>query len=260
MDLAGHAGFVAWPVDLDDPSAIEALARGARASLAIHMAWYAEPTTYLRSSRNMDSLAMSARLAKALYEHGCGKILGAGTCAEYAANDRPQVETDPIAPRSLYGVCKRAACTAIEALATEEKKEFAWARIFHIHGPGDSRARLIPSIVAQLRRGAVVELTDGTQVRDHLHVSDVGTAIAAIALGEARGVVNVCSGEPVTLRRVVEIVADVVGRPDLLRFGVRARSAGEATFLAGDATRIRQLGWRPRFSLEEGLRDAVAGA
>jgi dTDP-6-deoxy-L-talose 4-dehydrogenase (NAD+) len=258
VDLTSHPRFVGWPVDLDDPVAIEKLAHEVRVEITVHMAWYTDPTTYLRSPRNMDSLAMTAKLARALYAHGCRRIVGAGTCVEYAPNDRPQKETDLIGPRTLYAVCKRAACLAMEALAAEQQREFAWARVFHIHGPGDPRTRLIPSIVEQLRRGVMVELTDGSQIRDHLHVSDVGAAIASIALSDAGGVFNVCSGEPVTLRHVVEVVAGVVGRPDLLRFGARPHRPGEAKFLVGDATRLKQLGWTAAWTLEGGLRDAVS--
>jgi nucleoside-diphosphate-sugar epimerase len=258
IDLTSHPKFTGWPADLDDPIAIERLARETRVEVAVHMAWYAEPTTYLRSPKNMDSLALTAKLTRALYEHGCRRIVGTGTCVEYAPSDRAQKETDPLHPKTLYGVCKRAACLAMEALAAEAQREFAWARVFHLHGPGDAKARLIPSIVDQLRRGIAVELTDGSQVRDHLHVVDVGAAIASIALSDAGGAFNVCSGEPVTLRHVVEVVAAVVGRTDLLRFGARPHRPGEAMLLVGDATRLKQLGWTPGWTLDEGLQDAVS--
>lgn len=258
VDVTSHGRFTPWPADLDDPNALEALARGVCAEVAVHMAWYADPSTYLHSPRNMDSLAMTVKLARALYENGCRKIVGVGTCVEYAPSDGLRKEGDPLDPRTLYAVCKRAACLAIEALAAEERKEFAWARLFHMHGPGDAKVRLVPSLVAKLRRGASVDLTDGTQVRDHLHVSDVGTAMAVIATGDAAGPVNVCSGEPVTLRQVAEMVARIVGGPELLRFNARPHRAGEVMFLAGDASRLRRLAWAPRWTLEAGLRDAVS--
>jgi nucleoside-diphosphate-sugar epimerase len=257
-DLVGHTRFRPVAADLDDLRVVGALVDEARPDAAVHMAWYAEPTTYLRSPHNMDSLAMSVRLARILYGAGCSRFVGAGSCVEYAAKSERLVETDPCAPRSVYGAAKLAAFTAIEALAAQERKSFAWGRIFHLHGPGDAPPRLIPSIVSKLRRGVAVDLTDGTQVRDHLHVEDVGAAMAALAESDANGIANVCSGEPVTLRHVVEIVASAAGRPDLLRFGALAHRPGETTFLAGDGVRLQHLGWAPRWSLEEGLRDAVA--
>ena len=257
-NVMSHGKFTAWPADLDDPGAIDTLACGSRAEVTVHMAWYADPATYLHSPRNMDALAMTVKLARALYENGCRRIIGAGTCVEYAPSDRPRKESDAIGPRTLYGVCKHAASSTIAALAAEQKKEFAWVRLFHLHGPGDARVRLVPSLVDQLRLGARVDLTDGTQIRDHLHVSDVGTALATIAASGAAGPVNVCSGEPVTLRHVAETVARLVGRPELLRFGARPQRPGEVMFLAGDASHLRGLGWAPRWTLEAGLRDAIA--
>ncbi len=243
--------------DLAEPREVDTLVGEVRPDVVVHMAWYAEPTTYLRSPYNMDALGAAVRLARVAYGAGCNRFVGAGSCVEYAAKSEPLVETDPCAPRSVYGAAKLAARDAIAALAAQEGKSFAWSRIFHLHGPGDAPARLVPSIVRKLREGMTVDLTDGTQVRDHLHVADVGSAMAAIAEGDASGVVNVCSGEPVSLRRVVEVVADTAGGADRLRFGALPHRPGETMFLAGDATRLRSLGWSPRWSFEEGLRDAV---
>jgi len=257
-DLVQHHRFRSVAVDLGEPREVDALASVLRPDIAVHMAWYVEPATYSRSPYNMDALGVTVRLARALFDAGCRRFVGAGSCVEYAAKSAPLVETDPCAPCSVYGAAKLAAYGAIAALAAEERVGFAWGRIFHLHGPGDAPVRLVPSIARKLRDGATVDLTDGTQVRDHLHVSDVGAAMAAIAESEVEGAVNVCSGEPVTLRRVAEVVADAVGRPDGVRFGALPHRPGEPMFLAGDATRLRGLGWRPFWPLEAGLRDAVS--
>jgi nucleoside-diphosphate-sugar epimerase len=253
---AGH--FTPWPAHLDDPAAVDRLAAGARPDVTVHTAWYADPRTYLRSPRNLDSLAMTVKLARALYDHGCRRFVGTGSCAEYTPQSRPLREDDSAEPATLYGVCKRAASESIAALARQEGRDFAWTRIFHVHGPGDSEYRLIPSVVGLLLRGEIVELTDGTQIRDHLHVADVGSALASVAVSDVSGIVNVCSGRAVTLRHVVETAAQAVGRGELLRFGARPRRRDEAGFVAGDASRLARLGWVPAFTLEEGLRDAVA--
>lgn len=256
-DAPRDGRYQQWAANLDDEAQVESLVVAARAEVAIHMAWYANPSTYLSSPRNMDSLAMTARLARRLYEHGCRRIVGAGSCAEYAPQDRPHRESDAVDPRTVYGATKRAAFVALEALARQEQRELVWTRIFHIHGPGDAAARLIPFVVRRLLRGEAVELTDGMQLRDHLHVADVASAIATLVEGDVLGAVNVCSGEAVTLRRVVEAAAATTGRADLLRFGARPRRAEEVGYLVGDPALLKSTGWSPRFNLEDGVRDAV---
>jgi dTDP-6-deoxy-L-talose 4-dehydrogenase (NAD+) len=244
-------------VDLDDVTSVRALLGEARPEALIHLAWYASPQDYLVSPANLASLAMTTALVEMALSLGCRKIVAAGTCVEYANRDRPLVEDDRADPATLYGSCKHSAWLVCRALAAAADAELSWGRIFHLHGPKEDPRRLIPWVAGELRLGKAVALTDGTQVRDHLHVSDVATGLVALLAKGASGAYNICSGEPVTLRRVLEIVGDIVGRRDLLQFGARPHRAGEIMFLAGDSRRLRALGWAPRFGLEDGLRDAL---
>jgi nucleoside-diphosphate-sugar epimerase len=58
---------------------------------------------------------------------------------------------------------------------------------------------------------------------------------------------------------VVEIVADLIGRPDLVRFGVRPMAPDEPSELVADVGLLRdEIGWKPRLGLRQGLADAVA--
>jgi dTDP-6-deoxy-L-talose 4-dehydrogenase (NAD+) len=253
-------GVVTAALDLGDRAGVKALLETTRPEAVIHLAWYASPVDYLTSHENLASLAMTAAFLEAAVGAGCRKLVVGGSCVEYALQNRPLIESDPVDPRTLYAACKQAAWHVARALAAEVGAELAWARIFHLHGPGEDGRRLIPWVASQLRSGAVVELTDGTQMRDHLHVADVASGLAALTAPGASGVYNVCSGQPVTLRQVLETVADVVGAPggrERLRFGARPHRPNETMFLAGDATRLRTLGWAPRFALRDGLEDAL---
>jgi dTDP-6-deoxy-L-talose 4-dehydrogenase (NAD+) len=256
-----------WPartcetsIDLQDPPAVARCLRDLRPEALVHLAWYANPTDYLTSPENLSSLTMTLRLLDAALEAGCHKLVVSGSCVEYAAATRLLDERDATAPTTLYGACKVAAGTVARVLAASAAAELSWARIFHLHGPDEDRRRLIPWVVGELRAGRPVELTDGTQVRDHLHVADVAAGLRALLDPGAAGIFNVCSGEPVTLRQVLETVGDLVGRPELLRFGARPHRPGEVMFLAGTSTRLRALGWAPRFDLRRGLEDALGGA
>jgi nucleoside-diphosphate-sugar epimerase len=252
---APSASFAA--IDLDDTEAVRALLRRAPPEGLIHLAWYAHPKDYLTSHANLASLTMTTALVEASLAAGCRKVVVGGSCVEYAAAARPLVEGDPVDPRTLYAACKSAAHQIARTLAEEAGAELAWARIFHIHGPNEAEGRLIPWVARQIRSGLPVPLTDGTQVRDHLHVADVAAALAALLAPGTSGVYNVCSGEPVTLRHVLETVGDILGGRSLLGFGSLPHRPTETMYLAGDSTRLRALGWTPRFGLRDGLADAL---
>ncbi len=253
-----------WPsgvstaaADLSDAERVRSLLAEARPEAIVHLAWYANPVDYLVSPANLASLSMTTALVEAALALGCRKIVAAGTCVEYANRDRRINEQDPAGPQTLYGACKHAAWLVCRALAAAAGGELAWGRIFHLHGPGEDPRRLIPWVAGELRSGRPVELTDGTQVRDHLHLSDVASGLISLLAPGAAGAYNVCSGEPVSLRRVLETVGELVGGRELLRFGARPQRPGEIMFLAGDSSRLRALGWAPRFGLEDGLADAI---
>ena len=229
-----------------------------RPEAVVHLAWYARPQDYLVSPENLASLAATARLAEAVFASGCRKLVGVGTCLEYAAADRPFLESDPADPVSPYASAKHAAFLVARALAARAGAELAWARVFHLFGPGEDPSRLVPTVAASLARGEPIDVTAGEQVRDYLHVADVAAGIAALARPGASGVFNVCSGTARPLRELILAIGQLRGRADLLRFGARPYAPGEVMFLAGRADRLRGLGWAQRFpTLEAGLADSL---
>jgi dTDP-6-deoxy-L-talose 4-dehydrogenase (NAD+) len=259
LNQCAHAapGISTAAIDLADRAGLGALLKETRPEAIIHLAWYADPADYLTSHLNLASLTMTTALVEAALAGACRKVVVGGSCVEYAAHARLITESDPVDPRTLYAACKQAAWQVARALAAEVGAELAWARIFHIHGPGEDRRRLIPWVASQLRSGVSVELTDGTQIRDHLHVSDVASGLVTLLAPGASGIYNVSSGEPVSLRHVLETIGEIVGGSQHLKFGARPHRPNETMFLAGDSTRLRTLGWVPRFGLREGLEDAL---
>ena len=66
-----------------------------------------------------------------------------------------------------------------------------------------------------------------------MDVMDAGRVIATVALGSQSGVVNVCSGQAVTIRQIAENIADDYGRRDLLKFGAREDNLMDPAFVVG---------------------------
>jgi nucleoside-diphosphate-sugar epimerase len=187
----------------------------------IHVAWYAEPGKYLQATQNLDCLMGTLQMAKGAAQAKVKRLIGIGTCFEYdLAGGRLSVDT-PLQPLTPYAGAKAAAFMSLSQWLPQQGVEFAWCRLFYLHGEGEDSRRLVPYIRLKLAAGEAVELTKGEQIRDFLDVCEAGRMITETALGHGQGPVNICSGIPITVRQLAEQIADEYGRRDLLRFGAR---------------------------------------
>jgi nucleoside-diphosphate-sugar epimerase len=252
-------GIRLLPLDVGDAARVETCVQESSPEAIVHLAWYASPQDYLTSPHNVESLAATLTLARTALLFGCPKMLAVGTCLEYAERSTRRIESDPLDPKSLYARCKRAAHLVLEEFFERAGASLTWARLFHMHGPGEHPARLIPSLAKALREGRPFALSAGEQLRDHLDVRDVASALLHLLGCAVKGPVNVCSGQPVTLRAVVEAVAHECGRPELLRLGERPYAENEIMNLTGDPGRLMQTGWRPAHTdLARSLHDELS--
>jgi len=229
-----------------------------RPQACLHLAWLTTPGAYLESEQNLRWLSWSTELYRRLPDWGVRHVLGVGTCAEYEADQGYLREAGPVRPLSLYAACKLSLHLVGERLAARKGFTSTWARIFHLYGPGEHPDRLVAACIRTLLSGEAFAATAGTQVRDFLHVKDVAAGLATLLEHPVEGPVNVCSGQPVTVRAMLEVVARTVGRPDLLRLGVRPSPDWDPPYLFGDNHRLRSQGWQQEFTLDEGITDAVA--
>lgn len=199
----------------------------------IHAAWYAEPGKYLESPLNLDCLAGTLQLAKGAALAGVRRLVGLGTCLEYAITDEKLHTATPLKPASPYAGAKAAACSALAQWLPAQGVEFCWCRLFYLYGEGEDSRRLVPYLRARLAAGEPAELTDGRQTRDFLDVGEAGRMIVEAAMGKQQGATNVCSGTPITVRQLAERIADEYGRRDLLRFGVRPGIPNDPGYIVG---------------------------
>ncbi|MEA3641713.1 MAG: NAD(P)-dependent oxidoreductase [Lamprobacter sp.] len=182
---------------------------------------HAEPGQYLTSERNLDCLNGTLRLAQAFQCNGGRRFIGIGTCFEYDVQARVLSTGTSLRPGTLYAAAKASTFQLLSQLLPAAGIGFAWCRLFYLYGEGEDPRRLVPHLHARLSAGEPAELTSGRQIRDFLDVREAGERIAAVALGERQGAINICSGVPITVRQLAEQIADEYGRRDLLHFGAR---------------------------------------
>jgi nucleoside-diphosphate-sugar epimerase len=255
---AESAAIVRVRGDLLKPASYFAALEKGRFDACVHIGWYANPTDYLSSRTNIDLLGASAALGAKLVDLGCPRVVMAGTCFEYDVSLGFLSESSRLGPRHLYSTCKRALFDVMTQLTAGTGTRFAWTRLFFLYGPHESRGRLVPAVIDALLAGEEARVTTGEQIRDFMHVADAAAGIVHVLENEAlAGAVNVASGRPVTVRQVIETIADVLDRKDRVAWGAVQARPNDPPFVCADVTKLRTSGFRPRHDLRSGLADTI---
>lgn len=246
-------------VDLAGGPAVAALLGSVKPDIVIHSAWEGVGGALRGGDIQLENIRTTIALADAAIAAGARKFVGIGSQAEYGRYDRKIVESDLPRPTMLYGAAKLAANHLAAQRCREAGVEFAWLRLFSVYGPGDNANWLIPSTAASLVKGKAPKCTAGTQKWDYLHIDDVADGVLAAATTEgATGVFNLSSGNPVAVRRIVEMLRDLAAPGLNLAFGTIPFGPDQIMHLEGDNERLRgATGWSVRVPIGEGLRQVV---
>ena len=194
------------------------------------------------------NLHLPERLLELAVENGASMFLNAGTSLPTDVNH--------------YALTKN---RFSDRLSRHSSKLIAIdARLEHFYGPGESEERFISFLISQfLKPVPVLDLTRGEQRRDFLHVDDVASAFCLL-MDKGRTwppgsyEISVGSGEAYLLRDVVEKVRRLAdNHTTQVNYGAVAYRENEVMHSRADIRALEELGWRPRWNLEEGLRHAV---
>lgn len=247
-------------IDLLAADAATALVGEVRPTHLLHLAWDTRHGLFWNSAENELWVAASRRLLDAFVDAGGVRFVGAGTCVEYAPADVPISETAGVLePSTPYGRAKLRFRKAVFETATKSGVSAAWGRVFHLFGPHEQPARLVPAATIALLAGRPFAATSGTQVRDYSSVIDVAAAFAAILDSTFEGDINVAGGTPTRIADLLGTIGALIGRPELLRLGDLPTPPNDVPVLASDSSRLRAL--FPRLfaaGMHERLHETIA--
>ncbi len=252
--------------DLLDGPPVQAIMALVKPTHLLHFAWIATPGVYWTSPDNTRWLAASQLLLRCFRDQGGVRAVMAGSSAEYdwARAGRCDERTSPLAdsgsaPLTPYAECKIAMQRALERFGSAHGMSTAWGRIFFQYGPDEHPDRLVASVIVSLLSGREALCSHGRQVRDFLHVADVGAAFAALLDSDAVGAINIGSGDPRSIAELLGEIAAQIGRPELVRLGARSAPPSEPLLLVPDVRRLHgELDWKPHFNLTGGIADTIA--
>lgn len=251
---------VRWhKADLLNSSQVEELTGQIKATHLLHAAWYAVPGKYWTSLENIRWVKASLELMQAFAHNNGRRAVMVGSCAEYDWRyGYCSEDVTPLAPQTLYGVCKHSLRMMLESFSRERGLSAAWGRIFFLYGPHEPEERLVASVTRSLLKGERARCSHGKQVRDFLYVKDVADALAALLDSSVEGAVNVASGQPVALSTIIQTIAEKIGLADSVEFGVIESPMSEPPLIVGNVGRLRdEVCWRQRYDLQMGVDETI---
>jgi len=263
-------------VDLRDQSAVNkwfAAKRPQAVFLAAAKVGGIVANNTLRAEFLYDNLAIAANVIHAAHVHGTEKLMFLGSSCIYPRlAPQPLREdsmlTGPLEPTNEpYAIAKIAGIKMAEAYRSQYGCDFINVMPTNLYGPGDNYHPEMSHVVAALIRrfheakvagaGSVVVWGTGTPRREFLYVDDMADAcVHLMKTYSAAELINIGSGEDITIAEFARVVAEVVGYRGEISFDT-SRPDGTPRKLL-DVSRLTKLGWRATTSLHDGLKRAYA--
>ena len=218
----------------------------------------------------LENLQIQNNLISAGFDFGVKKLLFLGSSCIY-----PKLAAQPIQEEAFlsgyleptnepYAIAKIAGIELCQAYARQHGANFISAMPTNVYGPRDNfdleTSHVLAALIRKVyeakleNRREVVIWGTGTPRREFLHSDDLAEALRFLLENyDSPQIINVGSGYDVSIRELAQIVAKVVEVEVELVFDTSKPDGTPRKLL--DIGRLQKLGWRPRISLEDGIRD-----
>lgn len=265
--------------DISDTDIVRATVRRYGVTSAMHFAAFLavgesvqEPARYYANN-----VAKTLAFLDALVQESVERFVFSSTCAVYGEpQETPIPEDHPTEPVNAYGETKLVVERALPHFARAYGLQSVSLRYFNAAGADpsgeigedhDPEIHLIPRALSAVTAGQPVQIygddyptSDGTCVRDYIHVCDLAQAhllaLRRLEAGTASRAYNLANGRGYSVREVIAAAERVTGTA--ARCEVVARRPGDPAVLLASGARARsELGWSPRFEeIDEIVRTA----
>lgn len=196
--------YIPFQLGAIDP-AVQYLELFGRPDRLIHLAWEGLPN-YKSEFHISENLPRHKAFLEKLVSEGLTDITVTGTCFEYGMQEGALREDMPAKPANPYALAKDELRKYLENLQVTRPFNLKWVRLFYMFGKGQSPNSLLSQLDRALAAGETsFNMSGGEQTRDYLPVEKVASYLVSIAGQSATGgIINCCSGVPVTVKELVE--------------------------------------------------------
>lgn len=179
-------------------------------------------------------------------------FIQAGSSLEYGNQKSPQIEKKRCKPVSTYGKAKYLG----SKLLLKRFKKVIILRLYQVYGPYQKYDRLIPFVIKSCIKNKKFDCSEGSQLRDFLHVDDLSNLFQKIINSKniKYGTYNVGTGKPTKVKKIILLINKLIkkGKPI---FGKKKMRSDEIDSLYPNIMKIRKnFDWKPRIGLLTGLK------
>ncbi len=219
-----------------------------------------------------ENLVIETNLLGAALEAGIDRVVFFGSSCIYPRNAEQPIKEEDLLTGVLestnepYAIAKIAGVKLVEAANSQFGRKWVSLMPTNLYGPNDNfdleKSHVLPALIRKFHeakedrsagRDSVVTLWgNGSAMREFLHVDDAAAAAVTMMESGVTGLYNVGSGSDLPIRDLAAMVARVVGYNGPVEWDASKPNGTPRKLM--DSSRIRERGWSPRISLEEGVR------
>lgn len=215
-----------------------------------------------------DNLAIETSVIHAAWKAGVKKLAFLGSSCIYPKLapqpiQESQLLTGPLEPTNeWYAVAKIAGIKMCQAYRRQYGFNAISLMPTNLYGPGDNfdleTSHVVPALIRKFSEAKISAAREvvlwgtGSPRREFLHVDDLaGAAVFLMSRYDDEAIVNVGTGEDVTIRELAEMISQIVGYAARIRWDESKPDGTPRKLL--DVTRLQSLGWKPSIGLREGI-------
>lgn len=216
-----------------------------------------------------ENLMVASNVIHSAAEHGTRKLLFLGSSCIYPKLAKQPIHESELLASELeptnegYAIAKIAGLKLCSMYRRQYGKNFISAMPTNLYGPNDNfdlqSSHVLPALLRKFHdaktqgKNEVTLWGSGKPLREFLHVDDLADALVTLMEDyENEQTINVGSGEEVSISGLAGIIAEAVGFQGSLNFDSTKPDGTPRKIL--DSGRLKELGWKPRISLQDGIR------
>ena len=209
--------------------------------VCLHMAW--RDGFVHNSDAHMENLSYHYRFVKDMVNGGLSHIAVMGTMHEVGYWEGAIDENTPCNPTSQYGIAKDALRRSVFLLLKDKDVCLQWLRAYYIYGDDKRAVSIFGKIVQAEEDGKeTFPFTMGKNMYDFIHVDELAKQLAAAVMQtEVDGIINCCTGKPMTLADKVESFIQEHGFRIKLEYGAYPDRPYDSPGVWGDAAKIQMI-------------------